>query len=99
MPELGPGNPVMMTVKHCPIINFPTLFEMRTVRLQINMHLFDFDLYNRTTKWAPISPHDEAQKRWWKMLIMLLVVFIVNIVWDIAVPNFSVPPRRSLKLL
>jgi hypothetical protein len=35
MPELGPGNPVMMTVQHCPIINFPTLFEMRTVRLQI----------------------------------------------------------------
>jgi hypothetical protein len=60
--------------------------------------MFDFDLYNRTTKWAPISPHDEAQ-RWLKRLIMLLVVFIVNNMWDIAVPNFSVPPRRSLEML
>jgi hypothetical protein len=31
MPELGPKHPVMMTVQHCPIINLPTLFEMRTV--------------------------------------------------------------------
>jgi hypothetical protein len=35
MPELGPGNPVTMTVQHCPTINLPTLFEMRTVRLQM----------------------------------------------------------------
>jgi hypothetical protein len=27
-----------------------------------DVHLFDFDLYNRTTKWAPILRHDEAQR-------------------------------------
>jgi hypothetical protein len=35
MAELGPRNPVMMTVEHCPTINLPTLFEMRTVGLQM----------------------------------------------------------------
>jgi hypothetical protein len=83
-PELGPGNPVMMTVQHCPIINLPTLFEMRTEGLQIDVYLFDLDLYHRMTKWTPISPHDEA-KRWWKRLVMLLVILIINYMWNMEV--------------
>jgi hypothetical protein len=35
MPELGPGNPVVMTGEHCTTITLPTLFEMRTVGLQM----------------------------------------------------------------
>jgi hypothetical protein len=51
----------MMTVQHCPIINVPVLFQMRTEKIA-DVHLFDFDLYNRTTKWAPILRHVEAQR-------------------------------------
>ena len=34
VPELGPGNPIMMTGNHCLIIILPWLFEMMTVGLQ-----------------------------------------------------------------
>jgi hypothetical protein len=74
MPELGTGNPViMMTVQHCTIINLPTLFEIRMVGLK-KFICSNFELYNKTTEWTPISPHDKAQ-RWWKRLVIAVTTF------------------------